>query len=90
MITLKLKNAEALALQQAAWRGVTDMAVATSDLDPQVNMSDVRLAEAAAQKLNDAVAHLPRRETAPAPLGDDVDPAWHAAFTAELNKGIKR
>ena len=59
MITLKLKNAEALALQRAAWMGVADMESACpEDYSPR----EVRDAEQAASKLNDAVRHLHKQE----------------------------
>lgn len=90
MITLKLKNAEALALQTAVWMGADDMSVGASEDEPRFTRSEIAHVLAAAAKLNDAVRHLHKSDTAPEQCPDGVDSEWYAKFSADLWRGVDK
>lgn len=63
MITLKLTNAEARALREAAWLGVGDIDGGIEDDfgGERARLRLHRTAEEAASKLNDAIRAIPKR-----------------------------
>jgi len=88
MVTLKLTNAEALALQSAVVMGADDMSVGVEE--QRFTRSEIAHVLAAAAKLNDAVRHLHKSDTAPEQCPDGVDSEWYEKFSAALWRGVDK